>query len=228
MSLGEALREARENLGDSIESLAGKLGVAKNSLNAYELGKTVPKTDFLNRFAQHTGIEYTELLRLALEATGVEGIRVIRVPPAGEDEEAAPGDFVKVPVYDVVAAAGDGALVIDEKQVAEIGFDGDWLRREIGVPVERLAIIRAVGNSIEPTIMNGDRLLVEIDAVGRLGTAPHVIRIHDELVVKRVGTRADGSLRIVSDNPVWPPEDWPPEQEGLQIIGRVRAIWRVT
>jgi transcriptional regulator with XRE-family HTH domain len=62
------LREKSE-LG-SIDAAAEKLGVSRGSLGGYERGKRLPDIDFLARFAQATGADLWELIRLRLDAAG--------------------------------------------------------------------------------------------------------------------------------------------------------------
>ncbi len=135
--------------------------------------------------------------------------------------------FVPVPVYDIRAAAGGGALVEHEKVETEVAFRGDWLR-SIGVPVERLVVIRAVGDSMEPLIMSGDALLLELEPERLIEGAVYVIARENELLIKRPQRLPDGALVLRSDNPVYQAVTYPAGQvDELRIVGRVRWIGRV-
>lgn len=212
MTVGTAIRQERKKTGKSIDSLAPELGVARNTLAMYERGERLPGVEFLARLAQRTGGDFGELVRLRLKAAGIEGIEVVSVPPVGEDEEAAPDAFVSVPVYDVRAAAETGALVESEEVETEIAFRGDWLRRTIAVPPERLGIIRARGDSMEPTIRQGDLLLLELEPRGLLEGEIYVVQRKDVLLLKRVQILSDGSVILHSDNPDWPADPHTPER----------------
>jgi transcriptional regulator with XRE-family HTH domain len=65
--IGLFLRSIRESGGHgSIASLAKQLGIDKNTLQSYETGRTLPDADFLAVFADRTGADFNELLRLRL------------------------------------------------------------------------------------------------------------------------------------------------------------------
>jgi transcriptional regulator with XRE-family HTH domain len=62
--LGEYLRQCRETTGFSIDVLAEKLGVNKNTLGGYERGERLPEIDYLTRFAGVTDANLDTLMRL--------------------------------------------------------------------------------------------------------------------------------------------------------------------
>ncbi|MDH5511174.1 MAG: helix-turn-helix domain-containing protein, partial [Nitrospinota bacterium] len=75
-------------------------------------------------------------------------------------------DFVMVPRYDVFASAGPGAAgggdrLDGDRVVDRIAFRLDWLKGELRLPVGGLVVVRAQGDSMEPTIDEGDILLVD-------------------------------------------------------------------
>lgn len=75
---GLFLRSLRESGGHgSIASLASRLGVDKNTLQGYESGRTLPEVDFLAVFADRTGADFNELLRLRLESGKTEEARLL-------------------------------------------------------------------------------------------------------------------------------------------------------
>ena len=132
-------------------------------------------------------------------------------------------DFVMVPRYDVSASAGPGAVSEGERVMDRIAFRLDWLQRELRLPVGGLVVVRARGDSMEPTIDEGDILLVDSCQERLTDGGIFVILRGDELVVKRIQNTADGFL-LVSDNGRYQPEKIPAtEDEGPRVIGRV--VW---
>jgi hypothetical protein len=155
--------------------------------------------------------------RLLAEFFGVEEA-VLGAPPRDR-----PGDrLVPVARLDLRAAAGDGAFAEGERPIAHIAFDPGWLRRVAHGRPEQLALIRVAGDSMAPTLGDGDDLLVDRgDAAERLRDGIYVLRRDGALVVKRVVLSADGATAMVrSDNPAW--ADLPPcPPSALDLVGRV-------
>lgn len=131
--------------------------------------------------------------------------------------------LVPIPYLAVRAAAGRG-IVADETLIRTEPFARSVLR-EVGIAPEHAALVTAVGNSMVPTIMDGDRLLIDRgDAqVGEGSGGLFVFRRDDLLSVKRVA-RAGRRLTLASDNP-----DYPGAivgAEAVAIIGRVKLLLR--
>jgi hypothetical protein len=135
-----------------------------------------------------------------------------------------PGNLIGVPWLSVGASAGPGAITDSEHAGAHFAFDAKWLRTVGAGDPKRLSIIRVEGDSMEPTLANGDEILVE--AVGgreRLRDGIYVLRMDDALVVKRLALNPAGKrVSITSDNPAYP--SWPDcPIKSVDIVGRV--VW---
>ena len=132
-------------------------------------------------------------------------------------------DMVLVPKLAIGASAGAGASIDGEPVEGAVAFDPKWLR-ELGADPRALSIIRVEGDSMAPTLNDGDDILVDSgDAAARLRDGIYVLRMDDVLMVKRVA-RAPGAGRIsvVSDNPQYP--SYPDLSMGaVQLVGRV--VW---
>jgi len=121
-------------------------------------------------------------------------------------------ELVHVPVLDVEASAGHGALAEMESKCAQFGFDEKWLRRL----TER--------DSMEPTLHDGDEVMVDLnDGQSRLRDGIYVLRTDDMLSVKRVAIEPQGKrVSVLSDNPAYP--SWRGlEKRTINIVGRV--LW---
>lgn len=133
-------------------------------------------------------------------------------------DRRSPAPTPRVPRLDVAAAAGAGAVVADETALYGQMFDPALLA-SLGVRVENLSVVTATGESMLPTIMPDDDLLVDRSDthVSQRG-ALFVLRVGDLVLVKRVA-RLGNRLVITSDNPDYP--GVPPT--GVEIVGRV--VW---
>jgi phage repressor protein C with HTH and peptisase S24 domain len=127
-----------------------------------------------------------------------------------------------IPKLAVGASAGPGAINEGETLAGKIGFDEKWLRKQ-GLDPASLSLIRVDGDSMAPTLNNGDDIMVDRRATATgLRDGIHVIRLDDVLMVKRLALGPAGRLSILSDNPAYP--DWPDVKgTAVAVIGRV--VW---
>ncbi|AMK24500.1 MULTISPECIES: S24 family peptidase [unclassified Sphingobium] len=130
---------------------------------------------------------------------------------------------VTVPRLSLGASAGPGSLDEDERTTGVMAFDANWLRH-LGVRPQKISIIRVDGESMAPTLSDGDEIMVDHDDdAARLRDGVYVLRLDGVLMVKRVamGPRR-GFFSVLSDNPHYP--DWIDIDPALVVIvGRV--VW---
>ena len=140
---------------------------------------------------------------------------------AAPDRAADAPSLLTVPVLDTAASAGPGAFGEDRRSAAGMGFSEDWLRKlRPNGGREGLSVIRVRGDSMTPTLADGDEILVdEHDARERLRDGIYVLRVDGVLLVKRL-VRDEGGYAVRSDNPEAGPVDL---AGGIDIIGRV--LW---
>lgn len=146
---------------------------------------------------------------------------LLGAPEAAQPVEAG---LVRVPQLDVGASAGAGAFDGEERAASHIAFDPGWLRRVARGSPEQLSIIRVAGDSMAPTLADGDEILVDRgDAAARVRDGIYVLRIDDALVVKRLALNpAARTASIRSDNPAYP--GWPDcDLAAIELVGRV--VW---
>ncbi len=145
----------------------------------------------------------------------------------------APGEhrmaenLVRIPRLDIGASAGGGAFNQDDAAIGHIAFEREWLRHLGRGDVTMLRFIRVQGDSMSPTLADGDDILVdESDAAERVRDGIYVLRVEGNLMVKRLAPNpVDRSLTIKSDNPAYP--DWVGcDLATLTIIGRVAWVGR--
>lgn len=104
-----------------------------------------------------------------------------------------------------------------------LAFAPEWLRRFGLSNPDKLALIRMEGDSMAPTLADGDEVLVDAsDGAERLRDGIYVLRIDDALVVKRLRMAPGRRVSITSDNPAYP--QWPDcDASALDLRGRV--VW---
>ena len=140
--------------------------------------------------------------------------------PRAQQREAA---FIAVPMRALGASAGPGSLEEDGGATRAMPFPPALLR-ELGITdPSGLSVIRVAGDSMLPTLADGDDILVDAkDGPERLRDGIYVLRNEEALMVKRLSLRPDGGLAVLSDNPAH--QSWPDaDRSRLRIIGRV--VW---
>ena len=127
-----------------------------------------------------------------------------------------------IAVHRLQAAAGGGALDLDETVKSYAYFRHEWLSRQ-GLVADRCSIIGVMGESMEPTLPEGCVILLDRNRRRRWEGRIFVLRTEEGLVVKRAGKGADGGWQLVSDHPRWPDAPWPGD---AMIVGEVKWMAR--
>lgn len=204
----------------SVRSVAHKCGVSEAVLRKYLSGASTPNVDRLCALA--------ECLNVSVEwlATGEGPMRREGISQAGVVQEG----YAKIPLYDVRAAAGGGAIVEREDIVGLVLFSRVWIERELHLQPANLYLLYIEGDSMEPTLRPGDLALIDHSArhVNRDGI--YVIRMGDALLVKRIQRLPGDALKVTSDNTAYEPFtlDLSAQVAGklldsMEIVGRV--VW---
>ncbi len=137
-------------------------------------------------------------------------------------------DFAQVPVHEADLAAGSGRENHTEVMIGQLAFRRSWLKR-IGVSAPSAVLARAAGESMAPTIHDGDMLLIDrskreppSQLRGPKDMRPaSIYAILDDGAarVKRIELAPAGTLVLLSDNPAFAPEFRP--IPSVTIIGKV-------
>ena len=133
--------------------------------------------------------------------------------------------FSQVPELDVRASAGHGAFHEGDEEIKAVWmFPDAVIRHELRARSANLRIITIDGDSMEPLLASGDRVLV--DTAQRVPAPPGIFVIWDGLgiVAKRIEhipTAEPSRIVIKSVNPLYGDYERPTEE--VNIVGRV--IW---
>jgi phage repressor protein C with HTH and peptisase S24 domain len=105
-----------------------------------------------------------------------------------------------------------------------MGFSERLLRELAGGDPGGLSMIKVVGDSMAPTLDDGDDIMVNrLDGAPRLRDGIYVVRMGDGLLVKRIARGPDRHLvTVISDNDAYP--SWPNTPlKDMAVLGRV--VW---
>ena len=106
-------------------------------------------------------------------------------------------------------------------------FQKSWIKQGLKTDPLSLRIMHVEGDSMAPTLNSGDVVLV--DTSRRLPTPPGIFVLYDGmgLVAKRlehIPNSDPPKVRIVSDNPYYPPYERLIDE--MNIVGRIRWFAR--
>ena len=130
---------------------------------------------------------------------------------------------VQVGVYNALASAGGGITLSDEDKMGSWPLPRSYLD-EMNLTGSGLAVIPVKGDSMEPTLRSGDRVLIDMGDRNVSQGGLFVLWDGDGRVVKRVerilGKRPT-LLVLISDNPLH--SKYEVAANDMEIIGRV--VW---
>lgn len=114
-------------------------------------------------------------------------------------------DLVFAPMFDVQASAGMGTEVVAEDVEDYFAFNKSFLSRQLNVSSEQLVFVSISGDSMLPTLHDGDRVLVDMSQKSVSHEGLYLLQSEDGLMAKRLSDK-QGELSVVSDNPEY--DNW--------------------
>lgn len=218
MNIAERIRKIRQEVGLTILELSKKINVSDRTISNYERGERKPSVDYLTLLYEHLEANPEWLL-------SGKGEMFTDKTSSNMPAKFSVSDFLFIPKLVLKASAGHGSIVDLENIEDYIAFQKDWFNKNIHAPQNALAVMTANGDSMEPTIKNGDMLLVDTSQNQARTDNIYIIRIDDCLVVKRVQCLPGQKIQIISDNKNYDTYtlDLSDESQSISIIGKV--VW---
>lgn len=212
--LGLRIKRVMKDIG--IDASVESTGKSARTLDRYVSGVEPPMSVITN-LAERSGYSLLWL------ATG-QGSMIPAPSDGGLEGRGKTGhidDLTLIERLDVEASAGLGMYVDTEKTLDFIAFQTSWLRRK-GINPAATRLLNVKGDSMEPTIRDGDMALVDTSICDIIDNSIYVIIVGQSLLIKRIHVLVTGALRLISDNNMYSPEDVQPnEAEFVRIAGRV-------
>ena len=175
---------------------------------------------------ENTGIILSTLrnkIHLGRMPTLEETLKILKVFGLSMEQFMAYPDISKdnilnIPVYEQAFSAGKGQYIPDTADVLEyVAVPKDLKQYAYSL---RASYVR--GDSMEPALFDGDRIIYDVMGYdGQDGI--YAILYNGAGFVKRL-QRANGILRIISDNKLYAPIEEPGESENFLILGKVRYV----
>lgn len=239
--LGDRVKVAREGAGLTQSRLASEIGVKQTAIAEIEGGR-VRRPKNLHEIAQHTGKTVEWLLGQEPEHIDSENILGRErgepdFPPDPQSLKAsrkmarrqlAPGELPEIDINGSLGPGGIGeTLMVDGREVDSIRatwrLPVSYLHSELRAAESDVDIIPVEGDSMIPTLIPGDRVLINRRQQTPASDGLYAIGSMYGVQVKRIELvpgRADPPLlRIISDNPAHRTNEVTVDE--IRIIGRV-------
>lgn len=137
---------------------------------------------------------------------------------------------ISLPILgEVETSMGYGVEVYNENQTGTYSISRQ-LANDLGIDKSNSEIIFGRGNSMEPTILGGDALLVDKSKRDINDGRIYCIRYDGQLLTKRLQRLSRKRIKIISDNSVYEPIVIDFEKEfdiDFEVIGEIRWSGRI-
>lgn len=226
--INERLKEVRQQKGVSQSSFAALFGLKQQTYQKYESGIASIPDELKQQLSQRFNVNLHWLItghgemyvggnaeESACSGNSNDGA-VSRQPMALKDS-------VEVPMLDLKLSAGMG----DEWGLGSPTGESIYVPKRVArrYPSNSVFVGALVdGDSMEPTLHDGEPVVFVKGFVK--GDGIYVLAVNGELFVKRLEfNRILNRLRIISDNPKYPPTELGMDAlDGVRILGKV-VIW---
>lgn len=228
----ETLEERlREVIGDELPyAWAKRIGLGKSTLAGILQNKACPRTSTLIKIALNTNISINWLLtgkgsRYVFDAqNSYLGNQETMVRDQETPYIVSPQSLVYVPRFNITLKGKEGESFHSGQVVDYLVFKSDWVTGTMGLDKDQIALVTIIGDSMEPTLKEGDLVLLDQREQTVNNDGIYVMRIGDALVAKRLQRGFDGSVTIKNDKETYKDDKITQEQaEHLCIFGRV--VW---
>jgi repressor LexA len=189
MNLSEKIKKIRGHL--SQEEFASLLGVNKTRIVSIENNKALKlTTEEIDKLINNFNISSDWLL------TGKGEMHIY------DSRSTDRKEFAAIPFYGyVTASAGTGIEIFDETPTAQIGNFFDALSIPENTDLVSLIV---EGDSMEPRLNTGDRILVDKSIRTIYKERTYLVRYDGTLMVKNI-QKIPGGYRLISTNPAYVP-----------------------
>lgn len=206
------LRQERVRRGITQQVVATACGVSRNAVSNWESGENAPTLDKIEPITEILDTDPVWLLRGKASAISAK-------------QQTGPYATVQVTEYHTRLSAGGGSFISEENKKEIWNFSRHYLADELHLPLNKLAILEVNGDSMEPTLRSGDRVMINM-ADKRLSQAGLFVMFDfDGPSVKRLeliaGTKPQ-MINVISDN-LTLHKPHPMLAADIQIVGRV--VW---
>ncbi|WP_291328318.1 S24 family peptidase [Desulfovibrio sp. UCD-KL4C] len=203
---------------DLVEGMKNMIGPGKPYANPTQMAKACGVApNQIIRYLKHERGKHIQVIAKVLDKIGAK----IIFPSTGADMDS----FHHVPKVLARPSGGGGSLQTDDTVEDTYAFRLDWLTKK-GNP-DCMKLMAVTGESMAPRIEDGDHILVDESQKDLYEGRIYVVRIDQEIVVKRIA-KEPGKILLMSDNPEAQPKKIEIDLKDLSLswepVGRVLYV----
>lgn len=194
-----------DRFGKTQIDLAAYMDVSQATVSNWCKGLKVPRMDKIDRICNFFEITRSQLMDEEAEIAAQKNtLKAVRIPVVGRVRAGLPIDAVEE--------------ILDWEEITpDMATSGDFF----GLQVK--------GDSMVPTIMEGDVVIVRQQDDAECGETVIAIINGDEATVKKLIKYEDGGIALVAANPLYPPLRFTDKEileKPVRIIGKVVELRR--
>jgi phage repressor protein C with HTH and peptisase S24 domain len=209
----------------SADRLARAMGVSPSAFRKWLKGEAEPSRERLVALARAAGVGVAWLAEGEGPPPAFQPSGGQRRRPAARnaDDEQDWNQFVLLPHRAEAAAAGSETPP-NPSGTEWMALRHDWIRSVCGIEPNEVILETASGDSMTPTIRDGNTLLVDTTDRSFSNYGVYVLEINGQRLVKRVQRKHDGSLVLISDNAAYHP-DAVDKAAAEKVVAIGRVVW---
>lgn len=189
-------------------ALARKAGISNSGLSRYLAGGD-PSRKVLIALAEAGDVSLHWL------ATGEGGME------KGGAAAGRPSSLLLLPFLGSQESPQDEVVATRKSTFTSQAFCRHWLGAH-GLDSKALAAMQIRGDSMSPTISDGDIVLIDVHATDIEDDKIYIIQDAGHFLVRRLQLEPGGKVRTMCDNPSH--REFEIDRQGLEIVGRL--VWR--
>ena len=222
-----SIKIAKSEIGNRIKHVRGKdaqkefakiLGFSPSYLSEVESGKTKPSLELLVKISQITNYSLHWLLTgegpMFLEPS--EGMIKENLASYGEL-----GEFALIPLVVLEREREIEREGIEARAKEKYAFRRTWLQSKGNL--ENFVLFAVSGDSMDPTITDGDFVLIDRSQKQVVVGNIYALRIENAVMVKRLQPMGDRRIKVMSDNKLYESYELDLGTGDIEIIGQI--IW---
>lgn len=222
MPISEIIRSLRKKNKFTQQELSERVGVARTTVVAWENGLFEPEGENLIKLAKSLNVSVGNLLGETEIQTGISGTQKTLSNVATINEAM----MIPVVTDDVSACCGKGSIYAEDVKWEIVGYYPMDPNDLIGYTwqTQKFGIIRASGDSMEPRIYDGDRIVFAGEVELQNGDIA-VLLWDGRLMIRGVIFNRDDSITLRALNKGYDDITMQPgEDERLCILGKMLGI----
>lgn len=215
--IGSRLKEERDRLGLKAADFGQFGDWPARTVYGWESGKATPKAEF-----------FADVEPLGLDVQYIiTGRRTAGLPSGPAPAPAGDSDVIQLPLLSATGSMGPGNdLITEDVILGEVPVSRKWLA--VNLPRSRpesLQLVHAYGDSMGDTLHSGDFAIVDTDYRVPDVSGVYVLQANNQLFIKRISRKLDGTHEITSDNPNVRTVEVLDGSQQVHICGRVVYGW---